>query len=96
MLISNVAPAVITGATGFKSNSPELRNLNYMNLMSMLFAGVTTSISHGSGLQLEPGALQHVPGTRSILLSSGLLPTAYLATALKLLLPGATADEHRG
>nr|WP_256374293.1 solute carrier family 23 protein [Desulforhopalus sp. IMCC35007] len=45
------------------------------------------SISIGLGLQLEPGALQHLPATAKILLSSGLLPAAFLAVFLNLLLP---------
>jgi NCS2 family nucleobase:cation symporter-2 len=45
------------------------------------------SISIGLGLQLEPGALQHLPATAKILLSSGLLPAAFLAISLNLLLP---------
>ncbi len=45
------------------------------------------SISIGLGLQLVPGALQHVPGTAKVLLSSGLLPAAFLAIILNLILP---------
>ena len=40
------------------------------------------SISIGLGLQLEPGALQHLPGTAKVLLTSGLLPAAFLAIIL--------------
>ncbi len=45
------------------------------------------SLSVGLGLQLEPSALQHLPGTLQILLTSGLLPAATLSIALNLLLP---------
>lgn len=45
------------------------------------------SLSVGFGLQLEPGALQHLPDTLRILLTSGLLPAAGLSIALNLLLP---------
>ncbi|CUH63275.1 Uric acid transporter UacT [Thalassovita gelatinovora] len=45
------------------------------------------SLSLGLGLQLEPGALQHLPKTLQILLTSGLLPAAGLSILLNLLLP---------
>lgn len=45
------------------------------------------SLSVGFGLQLEPTALQHLPRTAQILLTSGLLPAAGLSIALNLLLP---------
>ena len=51
------------------------------------------SISIGLGLQLEPGALQHLPATLKILLSSGLLPAAVLAIILNLILPEELAAE---
>ncbi|UMA64870.1 purine permease [Roseivivax marinus] len=45
------------------------------------------SLSLGLGLQLEPTALQHLPDTLRILLTSGLLPAAVISIALNLLLP---------
>ena len=45
------------------------------------------SLSLGLGLQLEPGALQHLPETARVLLTSGLLPAAFLAIVLNLVLP---------
>ena len=51
------------------------------------------SISIGLGLQLEPGALQHLPKTAHILLSSGLLPAAFIAIILNLVLPEHLSDE---
>jgi NCS2 family nucleobase:cation symporter-2 len=45
------------------------------------------SLSVGFGLQLEPTALQHLPRTAQILLTSGLLPAAGLSIALNLILP---------
>lgn len=45
------------------------------------------SLSVGFGLQLVPEALQHLPKTASILLTSGLLPAAVLAILLNLILP---------
>jgi len=51
------------------------------------------SLSLGLGLQLVPEALQHLPKTASILLSSGLLPAAFLAIVLNLLLPEELPEE---
>ena len=45
------------------------------------------SLSVGLGLQLEPTALQHLPRTLQILLTSGLLPAAGLSIILNLVLP---------
>ena len=45
------------------------------------------SLSVGLGLQLVPDALQHMPGTLQILLTSGLLPAAALSIILNLALP---------
>ena len=45
------------------------------------------SLSVGFGLQLEPTALQHLPDTLQILLTSGLLPAAGLSILLNLVLP---------
>jgi NCS2 family nucleobase:cation symporter-2 len=52
------------------------------------------SISIGLGLQLVPEALQHVPGTAKVLLTSGLLPAAFLAIILNLILPEEMANEQ--
>ena len=51
------------------------------------------SISIGLGLQLEPGAVQHLPATLKILMTSGLLPAALIAIVLNLLLPEELAAE---
>lgn len=45
------------------------------------------SIAIGLGLQLEPGALQHLPQIAKILMTSGLLPAAFIAIFLNLVLP---------
>ncbi|MTH97024.1 uracil-xanthine permease family protein [Roseibium sp. RKSG952] len=45
------------------------------------------ALSIGLGLQLEPGALQHMPDTARILLTSGILPAAAIAIVLNLVLP---------
>ncbi len=51
------------------------------------------SLSVGLGLQLEPGAVQHMGDTARILLTSGLLPAALIAIVLNLILPEHLADE---
>ncbi len=61
------------------------------NRRNMLIFAISLSI--GLGLQLVPEALQHVPGAARVLLSSGLLPAAFLAIALNLILPQELSDE---
>ncbi|MDQ2089851.1 uracil-xanthine permease family protein [Marimonas arenosa] len=51
------------------------------------------SLSVGLGLQLEPGAVQHLPDTARILMTSGLLPAALIAIVLNLVLPEHLAEE---
>lgn len=51
------------------------------------------SLSVGLGLQLEPGAVQHLPDTARILMTSGLLPAALLAIVLNLILPEELSNE---
>jgi NCS2 family nucleobase:cation symporter-2 len=55
------------------------------NRRNMVIFAVALSL--GLGLQLEPAALQHLPETARILLTSGLLPAAFIAITLNLLLP---------
>jgi xanthine permease len=45
------------------------------------------SLGVGLGLQLVPEALQHVPQTPKVLLASGILPAAFMAIILNLILP---------
>jgi NCS2 family nucleobase:cation symporter-2 len=61
------------------------------NRRNMVIFAIALSI--GLGLQLEPGALQHMPDTARILLTSGLLPAALIAIVLNLLLPQELAEE---
>jgi xanthine permease len=51
------------------------------------------SMAFGLGLYLEPGALQHVPDSIRVLLASGLLPAAFIAIILNLVLPQNLADD---
>ena len=55
------------------------------NRRNMVIFAVSLGI--GLGLQLVPDALQHLPGWLKILLTSGLLPAAFLAIVLNLVLP---------
>lgn len=61
------------------------------NRRNMMIFAIALSI--GLGLQLEPGALQHLPGTIKVLLVSGLLPAAFIAIVLNLLLPQEDSDN---
>ena len=61
-----------------------LSEVNWNRRNMVIFA---ISLSIGLGLQLEPSALQHLPATAKILLTSGLLPSAALAIILNLVLP---------
>jgi xanthine permease len=67
-----------------------LSGVNWNRRNMVIFA---ISLSVGLGLQLEAGALQHVPDTIRVLLSSGLLPAAFLAIGLNLVLPEELKDE---
>jgi len=51
------------------------------------------SMAFGLGLYLEPGALQHVPDSIRVMLASGLLPAAFIAIILNLILPEELADD---
>ncbi len=60
------------------------------NQRNMLVFGVSLSLA--LGLQLEPGAVAHLPETARILATSGVLPAAVMAIALNLILPRETAE----
>jgi len=55
------------------------------NRRNMLILAISLSI--GLGLQAVPEALQHLPATAKILLTSGILPAAMLAIILNMILP---------
>jgi len=61
-----------------------LGDVNWNRRNMVIFA---VSISVGLGLQLVPEALQHTGKTMQILLTSGLLPAAFLSILLNLILP---------
>lgn len=68
-----------------------LSDVNWNRRNMVIFA---VALSIGLGLQLEPGALQHLPKTAHILLTSGLLPAALIAIVLNLLLPEDLDEEQ--
>ncbi len=67
-----------------------LSDVNWNKRNMVIFA---LSLSVGLGLQLVPDALQHLPGTAKILMTSGLLPAAFLAIILNLVLPEALGED---
>ena len=68
------------------------------NRRNMVIFAIALSI--GLGLQLEPGAVAGLPETARILMTSGLLPAAFIAIILNLILPkelaGAATEEVSG
>ena len=67
-----------------------LSDVNWNRRNMVIFA---IALSVGLGLQLEPSALQYLPSTAKILLTSGLLPSALIAVVLNLILPEELAAE---
>ncbi|MFK7753093.1 MAG: uracil-xanthine permease family protein [Sedimentitalea sp.] len=61
-----------------------LSEVNWNRRNMVIFA---VALAVGLGLQLEPGAVQYLPDTLRILMTSGLLPAALIAIVLNLLLP---------
>ncbi len=61
------------------------------NRRNMVIFAIALSV--GLGLQLEPGAVQYLPDTLRILMTSGLLPAALIAIVLNLILPQELSDE---
>lgn len=68
-----------------------LSEVNWNRRNMVIFA---IALSIGLGLQLEPGALQHLPSTAKVLMTSGLLPAAFIAIILNLVLPEELAAEQ--
>ncbi|MFK8033583.1 MAG: uracil-xanthine permease family protein [Hyphomicrobiales bacterium] len=68
-----------------------LSDVNWNRRNMVIFA---IALSIGLGLQLEPKALQYLPDTLRILMTSGLLPAAMIAIVLNLILPEELSDEQ--
>ncbi|WP_420413705.1 uracil-xanthine permease family protein [Roseibium sp.] len=67
-----------------------LSDVNWNRRNMVIFA---ISLTIGLGLKLDPGALQHMPDTARILLTTGLLPAAAIAIILNLILPDELSEE---
>ena len=63
----------------------------HWNRRNMVIFAIALSL--GLGLQLEPDALQYLPGTAKVLATSGILPAALIAIVLNLMLPEELSDE---
>ncbi len=68
-----------------------LSDVNWNSRNMVIFS---IALSVGLGLQLVPQALQHLPPTAKILMTSGLLPSAFIAIFLNLILPAPMAPEN--
>jgi len=67
--------------------SAGVRMLSEVDWSSRNMVIFAIAISLGLGLMLEPSALQHMPATAKALMSTGLLPAAFVAIVLNLLMP---------
>ena len=67
-----------------------LSDVNWNRRNMVIFA---IALSVGLGLQLDPKAVQYLPDTLRILMTSGLLPAALIAIVLNLILPEDLSDE---
>ena len=72
------------------AGSSMLSDVDWNRRNMVIFA---IALSVGLGLQLEPGAVQYLPDTLRILMTSGLLPAALIAIVLNLILPEELSDE---
>jgi len=67
-----------------------LSDVNWNRRNMVIFA---IALSVGLGLQLDPMAVQYLPDTLRILMTSGLLPAAVIAIVLNLVLPEELSEE---
>lgn len=67
-----------------------LSDVNWNRRNMVIFA---IALSIGLGLQLDPKAVQYLPDTLRILMTSGLLPAAAIAIVLNLILPEELTGE---
>ncbi|MEP6149071.1 MAG: solute carrier family 23 protein, partial [Nisaea sp.] len=63
----------------------------HWNRRNMVIFAIALGI--GLGLQMEPKAVQYLPDTLRILMTSGLLPAAFIAIVLNLVLPKELSAE---
>lgn len=62
------------------------------NRRNMVIFAIALAV--GLGLQLEPNAVQYLPDTARILMTSGLLPAAFIAIVLNLILPDELGQDR--
>jgi len=67
--------------------SAGLRMLGDVNMNRRNMVIIALSLAIGLGLQAVPEAVQHMPGWSKPLITSGILPAAFIAIVLNLLLP---------
>lgn len=70
-----------------KGGSAGLRMLGDVNMNRRNMIIIALSLGIGLGLKAVPDAVQHVPATIRMLLTTGLLPAAFLAIVLNMVLP---------
>ena len=68
-----------------------LSDVNWNRRNMVIFA---VSLAIGFGLQLDPKAVQYLPDTLRILMTSGLLPAALIAIVLNLFLPENLSEDE--
>ncbi len=89
-IVSSIPNAVLGGATIIMFGMVASAGLNILGEVQMdrrNMVIIAVSIGVGLGLQAVPEAVQYLPETARILLTSGLLPAAFLAIFLNLVLP---------
>ena len=67
--------------------SAGLRMLGDVNMNRRNMIIIALALGIGLGLKAVPDAVQHVPATIRMLLTTGLLPAAFLAIVLNMVLP---------
>lgn len=89
-VVATIPNAVLGGATMIMFGLVASAGLNILSAVQMNqrnMAIVAISLGVGLGLQAVPNAVQFMPETAQILLTSGLLPSAFLAMLLHQILP---------
>jgi NCS2 family nucleobase:cation symporter-2 len=89
-VVAVIPNAVIGGATIIMFGMVASAGLNILSAAQMTqrnMAIVAISLGIGLGLQAVPSSVQFMPATAQILLTSGLLPSAFLAMVLNRILP---------
>lgn len=72
--------------------SAGLRMLGEVNMNRRNMVIIALALAIGLGLQAVPDSMQHLPSTLSLLVTTGLLPAAFIAVVLNALLPEDIGD----